>query len=426
MFVGQPILAVAAESETLAQDAHRQDQARPRGAAVHGRSAREPVPGRRGRARSTATSSTTVERPAELKSAKWSGRDFAARRGRQAADGRAGRRVVVRRRRCGLREGRKLVLDETFVTAGNSHHSMEPRSAMAYWQNGKCFVFGSSQSQSFVGAGARAAIDRHRARRISSTSPSTCGGGFGSKGSAYPIMAVPALHGEEDRHAGDDADQPRRGVLPRLRAHGFQGRIKIGFDKTGASRRPICTSCRRTGRHTGFPDWPSAGETVSLALSAARDALPRHRSHDEHAAALGAARPGPQPDRRRDRAADRQGREATRRRPARRSASSTARRMDAKLGAEPAVPSRAATCSDALEKGAARVRLETRRSAAAARRRARRSSASASDRRSIRPASPASTASCASRPTARCTSTPASAISARTRTPAHRASPPRC
>ena len=33
-----------------------------------------------------------------------------------------------------------LVLDETFVTAGMSHHSMEPRSAMAYWENGKCFV----------------------------------------------------------------------------------------------------------------------------------------------------------------------------------------------------------------------------------------------------------------------------------------------
>ena len=27
-----------------------------------------------------------------------------------------------------------LVLDETFVTAGVSHHSMEPRTAMSYWQ----------------------------------------------------------------------------------------------------------------------------------------------------------------------------------------------------------------------------------------------------------------------------------------------------
>ena len=41
-------------------------------------------------------------------------------------------------------------LDETFVTASNPHHSMEPRSAMCYWENGKCFVYGSCQSQGFV------------------------------------------------------------------------------------------------------------------------------------------------------------------------------------------------------------------------------------------------------------------------------------
>ncbi len=43
-----------------------------------------------------------------------------------------------------------IIYDETFVTAANSHHSMEPRSAMSYWQNGKCFVHGSTQSQSFI------------------------------------------------------------------------------------------------------------------------------------------------------------------------------------------------------------------------------------------------------------------------------------
>ena len=40
----------------------------------------------------------------------------------------------------------KLVLDESFVIGAQGHHCMEPRSAMAYWQNGKVFVFGSSQS----------------------------------------------------------------------------------------------------------------------------------------------------------------------------------------------------------------------------------------------------------------------------------------
>ena len=45
----------------------------------------------------------------------------------------------------------KLILDETFVHASNSHHSMEPRTAMAYWQNGKCFAHVlMPQSQSFI------------------------------------------------------------------------------------------------------------------------------------------------------------------------------------------------------------------------------------------------------------------------------------
>ncbi len=39
-----------------------------------------------------------------------------------------------------------LVLDETFVTPDTSHHCLETRSAMAYWQNGKVHVFTGTQS----------------------------------------------------------------------------------------------------------------------------------------------------------------------------------------------------------------------------------------------------------------------------------------
>src|SRR5690606_24524102 len=84
-----------------------------------------------------------------------------------------------------------LVLDESFVTAGLSHHSMEPRSAFAYWQTGKCFLHASSQGQSFpVPTVARyIGIDPADLVFIAEF----CGGGFGSKGGAYPIVAVPAL-----------------------------------------------------------------------------------------------------------------------------------------------------------------------------------------------------------------------------------------
>src|SRR5262245_43293816 len=39
-----------------------------------------------------------------------------------------------------------LVLDETFVTQSTGHQPLETRTAMAYWQNGKLFLHGSTQS----------------------------------------------------------------------------------------------------------------------------------------------------------------------------------------------------------------------------------------------------------------------------------------
>src|SRR5262249_59112649 len=38
------------------------------------------------------------------------------------------------------------VVDETFVVPSTGHQPMESRSAMAYWQNGKLFLHGSTQS----------------------------------------------------------------------------------------------------------------------------------------------------------------------------------------------------------------------------------------------------------------------------------------
>ena len=39
-----------------------------------------------------------------------------------------------------------LTLDETFVTPNTSHQTLEPRTAMAYWQNGKLYIHCSTQS----------------------------------------------------------------------------------------------------------------------------------------------------------------------------------------------------------------------------------------------------------------------------------------
>ncbi len=52
-----------------------------------------------------------------------------------------------------------LVLDETFVTPNTSHQTLETRTAMAYWQNGKVYVYTGTQStaQTVLGCGSRSA-----------------------------------------------------------------------------------------------------------------------------------------------------------------------------------------------------------------------------------------------------------------------------
>ena len=55
-----------------------------------------------------------------------------------------------------------LVVDETFVVQSTGHQPMETRSAMAYWQNGKLFLHGSTQSV-HAHASTRRALGGHRA-----------------------------------------------------------------------------------------------------------------------------------------------------------------------------------------------------------------------------------------------------------------------
>ena len=72
-----------------------------------------------------------------------------------------------------------LVLDETFVTPNTSHQTLETRTAMAYWQNGKLYIHCSTQSVvQTVGSVSRwMHLDPKDVVLISEYT----GGGFGSK-----------------------------------------------------------------------------------------------------------------------------------------------------------------------------------------------------------------------------------------------------
>ena len=65
-----------------------------------------------------------------------------------------------------------LVLDETFVTPDTSHQTLETRTAMAYWQNGKVHVYTGTQSTAQTVHGRRA-LGRRPIPKTSSSSAST-------------------------------------------------------------------------------------------------------------------------------------------------------------------------------------------------------------------------------------------------------------
>ncbi len=82
----------------------------------------------------------------------------------------------------------EVIIEESFVTAGTPHHCMEPRSSMAYWENGRCYFYASTQSQSAV-VEPLADLLGIAPENVSMISENT-GGGFGSKGRVYPTMAI--------------------------------------------------------------------------------------------------------------------------------------------------------------------------------------------------------------------------------------------
>ena len=122
-----------------------------------------------------------------------------------------------------------LVVDETFVVQSTGHQPMETRSAMAYWQNGKLYLHGSTQSvartvdplASWLG------IDASNIVLISEYT----GGGFGSKGAGAISMVIPALLSKK-------ADAPVMMRISREEEHyigrartGMVGRARVGFSE---------------------------------------------------------------------------------------------------------------------------------------------------------------------------------------------------
>ncbi len=258
-YVGDPILAVAAVDEQTAEDAIAaiEYDFEPLPFTVDPLTSLRPG-GPEARLVGNVGNATMGD---DFRSVHWSDDEFAQLDAGDMPEGESAREWAVGDLETGFAEA-AYVIDESFVTASFSHNSMEPRSALAYWQNGKCFVHGSSQSQSFVLPGLAGYIGIDPADLVFIAE--YCGGGFGSKGGPYPAMSIPAhlarltgrpvmlrISREEEYYIGSAR-------------HGFQGRVKMGFREDGRISAIDLYVVQDNGAHSGFSDWLSAGDAVSL------------------------------------------------------------------------------------------------------------------------------------------------------------------
>src|SRR2546430_7536770 len=156
-----------------------------------------------------------------------------------------------------------LVLDETFMTQSTGHQPLETRTAMAYWQNGKLFLHGSTQStvQTVASVARWTGLTPDKVVIVSEYT----GGGFGSKIPGGGSMAIPALLSEK-------ANAPVMMRITREEEHfigrarpGILARVKLGFRKDGRITAIDMYTICDNGPYDAQGDARTAGTTVSLA-----------------------------------------------------------------------------------------------------------------------------------------------------------------
>jgi len=155
-----------------------------------------------------------------------------------------------------------LILDETFVTPDTSHQTLETRSALAYWQNGKVYMHTGTQSTAqTVPAIARwLNIDADKVVLISEYT----GGGFGSKITGGVSMIIPALLAKRtNAPVMMRISREEETFIGRARP-GFQGRMKVGFSKEGRITALDMFVICDNGPYDAVGDAPSSGRIVSL------------------------------------------------------------------------------------------------------------------------------------------------------------------
>ncbi len=256
MYQGEPILAVAAVDEETAANAieaikvdyeplpfviNPLDSLRPGGP-----NARE--------------GGNTVKDRKEVVEIKWTAQDFSDA-GEDMPMGQPEEEFELGDVAQGFEEA-DLVLDETLYHQSQTHHPLETRSCMAYWQNDKLYVHPSTQSTQRTASrvAQQVGIDPTQVVLIAEY----CGGGFGSKIGGTVNMAIAALLSKKaGRPVMHRVTREEENAYGRARP-GFQGRIKMGFRADGRITAIDMYIIQDNGGYGRSGDFQSASRCVSL------------------------------------------------------------------------------------------------------------------------------------------------------------------
>jgi CO/xanthine dehydrogenase Mo-binding subunit len=255
-YVGAPILLVAAEDETTAQDALEKIHVDYEPLPFHV----DPLASLHPDKPNARTDGNVGAQGVKFQTLKWTKEDF-ANAGARMPMGKAAQEWTFGDVDAAFAKA-KLIIDEPFVHASNSHHSMEPRTAMAYWQNGKCILHVSSQSQSFITPALAGMIGIAPTDLV--VVAEYCGGGFGSKGGAYPLQALPAIFSKK-------LNRPVMMRISRAEEYyhgsarlGFQGQVKLGFAEDGKLLAADLYVIQENGSCNSFFDFRNAPDALTV------------------------------------------------------------------------------------------------------------------------------------------------------------------
>jgi len=227
MYAGEPIFAIAAVDEATAAAAIEavELELEPLAFVI------DPIDSLRPGGPNARTDGNVFLQDSKIKAVKWTAKDLEeVAAGQLPWNAEFGEEASFGDVEVGLKAA-DYIIDETLFQQSTHHAPLEPRSAMAYWQNGKLYLFGSTQSlsQTVSTLAGWVGVPESQVSLVSEY----CGGGFGGKIQGAQSMAVPALLSKKtNRPVMMRISREEESFIGRVRP-GFQARVKLGFKKDG-------------------------------------------------------------------------------------------------------------------------------------------------------------------------------------------------